>query len=72
MFILLGVSSDGKTIHFDEEFNYGHYGSFWQEGGDRVDLRGEVALLTRNIKFRGDVFGTERAIGYVGRPETEL
>ena len=55
-----GVSPDGKTISFDPPLEYMHYGSadeYDDPDGDShvLDMRAEVALLSRNIKIQGDV-----------------
>jgi len=57
---ITAISSDGKTVTFAEPLVYLHYGEQWRSSsrpGDVVDMRTEVGLLTRNIKFRGDTSG---------------
>ncbi|MEM9047894.1 MAG: G8 domain-containing protein [Pseudomonadota bacterium] len=55
-----GVSNGGRTISFEPPLDYMHYGeidSYNDPDGDvhRLDMRAEVALLSRNVKIQGDV-----------------
>ena len=33
---------------------YSHYGSIYTVNGNSIDMRAEVGLLTRNVKYQGD------------------
>eukprot|EP01130_Rhizamoeba_saxonica_P015199 TRINITY_DN6778_c0_g1_i1.p1 TRINITY_DN6778_c0_g1~~TRINITY_DN6778_c0_g1_i1.p1 ORF type:complete len:1165 (-),score=289.03 TRINITY_DN6778_c0_g1_i1:43-3537(-) len=45
---------NGKIIKFNEPLTYMHYGEIWSQEDDEIDMRGEVALITRNVLFQGD------------------
>ncbi|MEO1539724.1 MAG: G8 domain-containing protein [Pseudomonadota bacterium] len=57
---ITGVSDDGLTITFEPPLDYMHYGEvdrYDDPDGDvhQLDMRAEVALLSRNVKIQGDV-----------------
>ena len=70
---ITGVSDDGKTITFDTPLEYNHFGEVETHnngltGEDfqswEMDMRAEVALLSRNVTIQGDADST--ADGYGG------
>ncbi|MEM9097708.1 MAG: Ig-like domain-containing protein [Pseudomonadota bacterium] len=57
---IIAVSNDGKTVILDEPLNYMHYGevdTYNDPDGDvhYLDMRAEVALLSRDVTIQGDV-----------------
>eukprot|EP01121_Diplochlamys_sp_Union-15-3_P010039 TRINITY_DN2772_c0_g1_i3.p1 TRINITY_DN2772_c0_g1~~TRINITY_DN2772_c0_g1_i3.p1 ORF type:complete len:904 (-),score=171.24 TRINITY_DN2772_c0_g1_i3:861-3572(-) len=50
---------NSKTVTVDP-LNYMHWGDFWEGGkhNEKIDIRAEVGLLTRNIVIKGDISGT--------------
>ncbi|MEL6233212.1 MAG: right-handed parallel beta-helix repeat-containing protein, partial [Pseudomonadota bacterium] len=55
---IIGISSDGKTVTLDKPLEFDHYGVLetYSNGSEtwQVDMRAEVALLTRNVTIQGD------------------
>ncbi|MEM1073408.1 MAG: G8 domain-containing protein [Pseudomonadota bacterium] len=53
-----GISDDGKTVTLNEPLEFDHYGKLesYSDGDDswEVDMRAEVALLSRNVTIQGD------------------
>lgn len=48
-------TNPGKPIlTLDEPLNFKHFAAIETFGGESIDMRAEVGLLTRNVKFRGD------------------
>lgn len=57
---VIAVSEDGRTITLDQPLEYMHYGQidrYDDPDGDvhLLDMRAEVALLSRDVKIQGDV-----------------
>ncbi|MEM9043739.1 MAG: cadherin-like domain-containing protein [Pseudomonadota bacterium] len=57
---IVAVSDDGKTITLDQPLEYMHYGeidTYDDPDGDvhQLDMRAEVALLSRDVTIQGDV-----------------
>lgn len=53
--VITGVSADGRVIELDRALAYMHFGELQSyEGGRVLDTRGEVGLLSRNIRIQGD------------------
>ena len=54
---IAGKSSDNRTLFLDTPLKFGHFGEDRTVGGNgdfqTVSVRGEVGLLTRNVKFQG-------------------
>lgn len=59
VFTINAVSNDGKIVYVDRPASYMHYGeSHNYNNGQRswnLDMRGEVGLLNRRVKIKGDV-----------------
>ena len=55
---ITAVSEDGRTLSLNEPLAFGHAAEtrmYAHDEGERlVDLRAEVALLSRNVKIEGD------------------
>ncbi|MEO1601609.1 MAG: hypothetical protein AAFU49_14300 [Pseudomonadota bacterium] len=55
---IVSISNDGKTVTLDRPLDFNHYGKLetYGAGNDswQVDMRAEVALLSRNITIQGD------------------
>ena len=49
----------GQTIYFDDPLLYEHYSDVDEFGDDIVEMRAEVGLITRNVKYQGDPGTTE-------------
>jgi hypothetical protein len=45
---------DKPVLTFDEPLDYKHFAKIEEYGGEEIDMRAEIGLLTRNVKFRGD------------------
>lgn len=45
---------DQPVITLDEPLEFKHFAMIQYYGNDFIDMRAEVGLLTRNVKFRGD------------------
>lgn len=45
---------NGRVITLNEPLAYKHYANKLFFGSDYIEMRSEVGLLTRNVKFRGD------------------
>lgn len=45
---------DDKTIEISDPLRHNHYSGIQSFGGKDYEIRGEVGLLTRNIKIQGD------------------
>jgi len=57
--MIASVSNDGtdptrKVLGLTSALKFKHYGAIDQYGEDTIDMRAEVGLLTRNIKYQGD------------------
>ena len=50
---IAAISEDGLTITIVEPLLYEHKSTVFTEGGVNFEMRGEVGLLTRNIKING-------------------
>lgn len=48
------------VITLDMALDYKHFAKIETYGGEEIDMRAEVGLLTRNIKFRGDTETSKR------------
>ena len=46
--------ADKPVITMDKPFEYKHYAATEAYGDDTIDMRAEVGLLSRNVKFQGD------------------
>lgn len=44
----------GKIITLNDTFRYQHFAGVETYGSDKLEMRAEVGLLTRNIKMMGD------------------
>ena len=53
--VITAVSPDGLTMTLDSPLLYEHYSAIDTYGTDTIELRGEVGLLSRNVKFQGDL-----------------
>jgi len=42
------------VLTLDEALEFKHFAKIETYGGEEIDMRAEVALLTRNVRFRGD------------------
>eukprot|EP00741_Cyanophora_paradoxa_P015378 tig00020876_g14844.t1 len=51
---IVAVSEDRRTVVLDRPLNYRHLGVIDMFGGKTIDMRAEVAYLTRNVLVRGD------------------
>ncbi|MEM9357978.1 MAG: G8 domain-containing protein [Pseudomonadota bacterium] len=55
---IVSISPDGKTVTLDQPLEFDHYGELetYRDGSNRweVDMRAEVALLSRNVTIQGD------------------
>jgi hypothetical protein len=45
---------DKPILTFSDPLEYKHFAKIEEYGGEEIDMRAEIGLLTRNIKFRGD------------------
>lgn len=45
---------NGNTITLDAVLEYQHFSGVENYGSDKLEMRAEVGLLTRNIKMMGD------------------
>jgi len=45
---------DKPVITLDEQLEFKHFAKIESYDGEEIDMRAEVALLTRNLRFRGD------------------
>jgi hypothetical protein len=45
---------DKPVLTFDEPLEFKHFAKIEEYGGEEIDMRAEIGLLTRNVKFRGD------------------
>ena len=53
----------GNTIELDQALTYRHWGEIQTFGGQEVDERAEVGLLSRNIVVRGDATSVQTGFG---------
>ncbi len=56
----------GKTITLNDTFKFSHFAgveSYGASGSDKLEMRAEVGLLTRNIKMTGDSDSVENNYG---------
>ncbi|MEM1264452.1 MAG: SdrD B-like domain-containing protein [Pseudomonadota bacterium] len=55
---IVSISPDGRTVTLDRPLEFDHYGELetYTDGDDSwdVDMRAEVALLSRNVTIQGD------------------
>ena len=53
---IASISNTDTTpvITFDEPLQFKHYGGIQYFGDDFIEMRAEVGLLTRNVKYQGD------------------
>jgi len=51
---ILSVAADKKTITLTAPLAHKHFAATQTYGTDTIDMRAEVGLLSRNIKFRGE------------------
>jgi hypothetical protein len=56
----LGPGGATTILHLDVPLTYTHLGEVADFDGEKVDMRAEVAVLTRNVKVQGDVLYSER------------
>jgi hypothetical protein len=42
------------VLTFDEPLEHKHFAAIESFGGEEIDMRAEIGLLTRNVRFRGD------------------
>ena len=70
--VIVGVSADGKTITLDSALEHTHFGEIETydnglQGADRqswdLDMRAEVALLSRNVTIQGDADSSQDGYG---------
>lgn len=61
--IIATVSTDKKTLTVTTNFQFKHLAAIETYGGQDFVMRAEVALLTRNIKMRGDPSSDSRPYG---------
>ncbi|MEM9782537.1 MAG: Ig-like domain-containing protein [Pseudomonadota bacterium] len=56
-FTITAVSADGLTVTLDRPAAYMHYGEieFYDGGARAIDMRAEVALLSRDVTIQGDI-----------------
>uniref|UniRef100_H2YFZ9 G8 domain-containing protein n=1 Tax=Ciona savignyi TaxID=51511 RepID=H2YFZ9_CIOSA len=54
--VISSVSTDMKTLGLDSPLLYRHMGESYPINGKILNMRAEVALLTRNIKIVGEVY----------------
>ncbi|XP_038070546.1 fibrocystin-L-like isoform X1 [Patiria miniata] len=52
---ITAVSVDGTVLDFEPALEYEHYGFTQVVEGVVLEMRAEVGMLTRNVKFRGSV-----------------
>lgn len=45
---------DKPILTFTDPLEYKHFAKIEEYGGEEIDMRAEIGLLTRNVKFRGD------------------
>ena len=64
---ILSISDDGKTVTLDRPLEFDHYGELesYSNGSTtwEVDMRAEVALLSRNITIQGDENSAQDGFG---------
>jgi len=69
---ITAISADGKTITFDQPLEHSHFGEIeTHDNGKRgdefqsweMDMRAEVALLSRNVTIQGDADSAEDGYG---------
>ena len=53
------------VITFDEPLIHKHYAGIQYFGDDFIEMRAEVGLLTRNVKYQGDETSTDDQYGAV-------
>lgn len=51
--IITSVSTDKRTLTLDQPLTYSHLGVTGNYGGQNIEFRAEVGLLSRTITFRG-------------------
>ena len=51
--MIADVSADGLSLTTVDTLEYEHKATVFTEGGVEFEMRGEVALLTRNVKVNG-------------------
>jgi len=51
------------VITFTEPLLYKHYAGVQTFGADTIDMRAEVGLLSRNVKYQGDSTSAENQYG---------
>ncbi|MEM9044724.1 MAG: G8 domain-containing protein [Pseudomonadota bacterium] len=65
--IITAVSNGGRTVTIDEPLEFNHYGEIetYTNGVDSwdIDMRAEVALLSRNITIQGDEDSVDDGFG---------
>jgi hypothetical protein len=53
--IAVDNTNPGKPVlTFDEPLDFKHFAAIETYGTEEIDMRAEIGLLTRNVKFRGD------------------
>lgn len=50
---ITSVSTDKRTLTLDQPLTYSHLGVTGNYGGQNIEFRAEVGLLSRTITFRG-------------------
>ncbi|MEO1476674.1 MAG: right-handed parallel beta-helix repeat-containing protein, partial [Pseudomonadota bacterium] len=64
---ILRISDDGKTVTLDKPLEFDHYGKVetYTDGNNswQVDMRAEVALLSRNVTIQGDADSVDDGYG---------
>jgi hypothetical protein len=60
--IVAGLGTDRKTVTLTAPLKYTHISTYYIRSIDNeyIDLSGEVALLTRNVKIQGDDWNSEK------------
>lgn len=61
---IVAISTDKKTLTLDTPFEYRHYGVIESYGTYKLPMQAEVALLTRNILFRGSTDDVDESEKY--------
>ncbi|MBM2578100.1 hypothetical protein JQC91_17470 [Jannaschia sp. Os4] len=65
--VVTGLGADGRTLTLDAALDFSHFGEIeaHDAGGrvDRIDMRAEVALLSRNVTIQGDADSVEDGHG---------
>ena len=51
---VVSLSADNRTVTFAPALEFDHISTFYDVVGERVDMRCEVGLLSRNIIIQGD------------------